>query len=326
MSDSTAPTVSEGDTVLLFESFQSINVVQVIRGKVWTGRLGKFTLSRLIGLPFGSVLWAEAGAGRGRKDRGNGKLGWVTVLKPSPPLWTLALSHRTQILYSADISLILLQLRIRPGSVVVESGTGSGSLTTSFADTVSPGGRVRTFEFNSSRVEAAIEDFKTLGIQDTVSVTHRDALADGFGPENNYADAVFLDLPAPWDAIAHASAALKPNARLCSFSPCIEQIQRTASRLSQLGFSEVKTFEVLNRTYDTRNFHCKTPNFGSIDQTIESESCTEPPLKKAKVKSAGIKKKKRNARDGEPFVFGSRPFDVMKGHTGYLIFATSPVV
>jgi tRNA (adenine57-N1/adenine58-N1)-methyltransferase len=37
-------------------------------------------------------------------------------------LWTLALPHRTQILYMADISLILLELDIKPGSIVIEAG------------------------------------------------------------------------------------------------------------------------------------------------------------------------------------------------------------
>ena len=48
--------------------------------------------------------------------------GWVYLLHPTPALWTLNLPHRTQILYSTDISMIILQLAIKPGSVVVESG------------------------------------------------------------------------------------------------------------------------------------------------------------------------------------------------------------
>jgi tRNA A58 N-methylase Trm61 len=36
---------------------------------------------------------------------------------------------RTQILYGTDIALILLELELRPGSVCIESGTGSGSLS-----------------------------------------------------------------------------------------------------------------------------------------------------------------------------------------------------
>ena len=53
----------------------------------------------------------------------------------------------------------------------------------------------------------------------------RDVCADGFGLEAE-ADAVFLDLPHPWDAVPHAKRALKKSVdtRLCSFSPCVEQV------------------------------------------------------------------------------------------------------
>ena len=44
------------------------------------------------------------------------------LLYPSPELWTVTLPHRTQILYTTDISLITLELDLKPGSVVIESG------------------------------------------------------------------------------------------------------------------------------------------------------------------------------------------------------------
>lgn len=44
------------------------------------------------------------------------------MLFATPELWTVTLPHRTQILYNADISMTLLQLNLRPGSIVVESG------------------------------------------------------------------------------------------------------------------------------------------------------------------------------------------------------------
>ena len=38
---------------------------------------------------------------------------FCSTLQPTPDLWTKCLPHRTQILYSTDISMIILQLEIR---------------------------------------------------------------------------------------------------------------------------------------------------------------------------------------------------------------------
>lgn len=48
--------------------------------------------------------------------------GWGHVLQPTPELWTLTLPHRTQIIYTPDISMIIMQLDLVPGSVVIEAG------------------------------------------------------------------------------------------------------------------------------------------------------------------------------------------------------------
>ena len=47
---------------------------------------------------------------------------------PTPELWTKVLPHRTQILYLPDISLVCHYLELKPGAVVLESGTGSGGV------------------------------------------------------------------------------------------------------------------------------------------------------------------------------------------------------
>ena len=67
------------------------------------------------------------------------KKGWVYLLHPTPELWTVNLLHRTQILYTTDISMVILRLALKPGSVVVESGNnvvciGKASLLLAHSD------------------------------------------------------------------------------------------------------------------------------------------------------------------------------------------------
>ena len=61
-------------------------------------------------------------------------------------------------------------------------------------------------------------------------MTHRDIETNRF-PKNlessKIADAVFLDLPGPYKCVESSAKCLKKDGVLCSFSPCVEQVQRT---------------------------------------------------------------------------------------------------
>ncbi|CDY21482.1 BnaC03g27150D [Brassica napus] len=76
----------------------------------------------------------------------------------------------------------------------------------------------------------------------------RDIKGQGFHEKlSGLADSVFLDLPQSWLAVPSAAKMLKEDRVLCSFSPCIEQVQRTCEVLRS-DFIEIRTFEVLLRT------------------------------------------------------------------------------
>ncbi|PFH49961.1 hypothetical protein AMATHDRAFT_62126 [Amanita thiersii Skay4041] len=178
----------------------------------------------------------------------------------------MALPHRTQILYLADIAFITSHLDLKHGSKVVEAGTGSGSFSHSIARTVGSTGHLWTYEFHEARAHKASEEFNRHGFSDIVTLTHRNVCKDGF-TISDMADAVFLDLPAPWDAIEHAKNALRKDkiTRICCFSPCIEQVLRTVSVLNEAGFVEITMYETLQRPHDVSQI----PTLPSVTEAAE---------------------------------------------------------
>ncbi|KAK9838618.1 hypothetical protein WJX84_008775 [Apatococcus fuscideae] len=213
------PHIQEGDLVVVYERFDSMKQVVVKSSALFGNRFGNFRMQ---------------------------VCSYSRLTNPSTP--------RTKILYAADISMVCTFLELEPGSTVVESGTGSGSLTTSLARAVGPEGAVHTFEFHEQRCQAAAEDFRQLGLDSTVHLKQRDIEGQAFPAElAGQADAVFLDLPGPWKVVSSAAQTLQPNSRFCSFSPCIEQVQQICLALSGHGFHYIRSMECLLRPHKVRS-------------------------------------------------------------------------
>jgi len=223
-----------GDFVVLWASYQDVRGLVLQSGAIFNGRLGSFHHDDLIGKPFGTKVKSRKGDS------------WMAMLRPTPELITQSVQHRTQIIYHADISLILTLLDARPGKIIVESGTGSGSVSVSFARAVAPGGKLHTFEFHEDRKKQAAADFERYGVQDIVCSHHGDACKDGFGSDlDNKVDGVFLDLPTPWLAMPHVERCLVHGGKLCTFSPCIEQVEKVSEALRQRKWHDIRAFETL---------------------------------------------------------------------------------
>jgi tRNA (adenine57-N1/adenine58-N1)-methyltransferase len=209
--------VRSGDLVVLHGGFKFLIATYVTPGENVINQFGTFRHDDMVGRSFGSVV----GNTRGTNS--------LVLLRPTPELWSVTLRHRTQIVFSMDASVIAFRMNLRPGSVVVETGTGSGALSHHFVRRIQPNGHLHTFEFNAQRATLAREEFAKNGLTPFVTVQHADAYVDGFGDHLQHrANAVFLDLPMPWKAVAHAKRALAANGVLCSFSPCVEQVRARA--------------------------------------------------------------------------------------------------
>jgi len=262
--------IKEGHMVILYGGRDEVDAIIIAKGKTVNNRRGLFRHDDLIGIQFGTKIWNTK------------KSGWLYALFPTPELWTKTITLRTQILFQADISIINLYLELKPGSIVIESGTGSGALSLTLARSIAPNGKLYTFEFNESRVAAAKNDFELNKVDHIITTQQRDVCKDGFQLKA-IADAVFLDLPSPWEVLSSAKEAMIPNAKFCSFSPCIEQVQRVCEGLKTLGFVDISTMECLLRLYDVR-----TMEMESLEQP-DLESPTEETTEETKEEDKEIK-------------------------------------
>ncbi|KAK2187577.1 hypothetical protein NP493_161g02003 [Ridgeia piscesae] len=251
-------TIEVGDTAILLLGYDNMLQLMIEKDKIYQTKYGALRCNELIGTRYGRRVQCSKG--------------WLYVLHATPELWTVTLPHRTQILYATDISMIVFQLDLKPGSVVIESGTGSGSLSHAILRSVAPSGYLHTFDFHAQRVEKARQEFEEHGLGHLVSVAERDTCKNGFGLEC-VADAVFLDLPGPWDVLPFAKQAFKAEGgRICSFSPCIEQVQRTCETLEKLGFTDIQSLECLARTFDVRTVNMPLANLGGgVDIGVEGD-------------------------------------------------------
>lgn len=291
-------------------------MIRIQEGDEFSCKFGKYKHSDMIGLQFGTKLASNTGRG------------FVYLLYPTPELWTMILPHRTQILYVADISLIMNFLNLKPGMSMIESGTGSGSFTHSIARTIAPTGHLYTFEYHQERANVAAKEFAEHGLSHLVTLQCRDVCKEGFDIEDKV-DAgtpstlfqrtrrenlvrsklkkkkmlsipllVFLDLPAPWEAVASAKKAFRQNkmGKICTFSPCIEQISKTVTALNDLGFADIQMYECLVRFQELRVLPTWT-----IDEALEMECVAEKKRKRGlpRVVREALKKEQQDREENE---------------------------
>lgn len=295
--------IEEGDTVIVYVSFGSMYPIVVKRGMSITMKFGQLRHEFLIGKQWGSRVTTTAG--------------YIHALRPTSDLWTRCLPKRTQILYTPDVSLILSLLDVHGGSVVAESGTGSGSLSHALAIGVLPDGHVYTHDIDETRTRKIEAEFKEHGLSHVTTAVVQNVCVEGFFVENS-CDGVFLDVPSPWEAVENAARALsKPRGgRLVSFSPCIEQVQRTATAMRETGFVQVECIEIVPRQLLV--VEERKQSLGEFNLYGDGEECAPGKGRKRKTPSGG--KDEDGVKEMGPTTIicpSTQPT-----HTGYLISAT----
>lgn len=222
--------IREGSYVLLYLDGKRKYLTKVERGRVLHTHKGYVEMESLIGLKYGSRVKSNIGVD-------------FVALRPTPWDYVLKVARRTQIIYPKDMALMIFKLGLRPGMRIVEAGTGSGALTCALAFFVKPG-IVYSYDIDPRFQEVAKKNLERAGLLDNVVLKTKD-ITQGIDEEN--VDAVVLDMATPWLVVPHAYKALKGAGHFMSFSPTINQVEKTVSELRRHGFVDIKVYELLLR-------------------------------------------------------------------------------
>ena len=117
----------------------------------------------------------------------------------------------TNIIRSKDSSFIAGHLNLKPGSTVIEAGIGCANLSLVIMQNILPKGFLYSFDINESSVEYGKDVMNKFNYFDNFKFTVRDVCLDGFGLDENVADAIVLDLPSPSAALDDVRRCLKSS-------------------------------------------------------------------------------------------------------------------
>jgi len=225
-------TVKENDYVLLYFDERRKWLTKALKGREFHTHKGILKLDELAGKFYGDKIVSSLNFD-------------FWILKPTTYDYMMRVERPTQIMYPKDIGIILLKLGICSGKIVLEAGTGSAAMTIAIATAVKPEGHLYTYEVRPEFAETAERNLRRAGVIDYVTIRNLDALA-GFQEKN--VDAITIDIGEPWRVLSHAYDCLKGGCPLASFSPTVNQVERTVTALKKVGFIDVDTIECLVRT------------------------------------------------------------------------------
>ena len=222
-------------------------IVNLTPGKDIQTHRGVLQHDDLIGKPWGSQVFSHLGSP-------------FFLMQPSLAELLRGIKRNTQILYPKEIGFILVTMGIGPGQHVIEAGTGSGAFTIALAHAVGPQGHVLSYESNPDRIRMATKNLERVGLLERVTIKERDISA-GFDEQG--VDALFLDLPNPYDYMPQVKQALKPGGFFGSLLPTSNQVIRLLAALRQEKFAFIDVLEILLRYYKPEAEH-----FRPVDRMI----------------------------------------------------------
>ncbi|MUN28309.1 tRNA (adenine-N1)-methyltransferase [Sulfuracidifex metallicus] len=237
--------IKEGDLVVIWIDSRRIYLVKVDPQKRFSSDKGYIDMSNLIGKEYGERISLSTGRE-------------AFVLKPTPFDIYRGLKRPTQVLYPKDVAYILYMIGAKPGSTVVEAGTGSGFLTISMAYFLGESSKIITYDVRDDTQRSAKKNADFLGLADRIIFKLGDVREK---IEETDIDAVFFDMPDPWNAVKSAYDSLSPSGSLVVFVPTIIQVEKTFMSMRDL-FVDVHAEELMSREYQLKENAVRPKSIG----------------------------------------------------------------
>lgn len=225
--------IKEGERVYLQLEDGKKYLIKVERGKFFSTHLGNIYFDQVIEKEFGEEIYTS----QGKK---------AFLLQPGIVEDIFHMKRRTQIVYPKDLGFILLMLDVKENDRVIDVGLGSGAMCGALARLVGEGGKVYAYEKREEFIAIARYNLSEWGWEDRVEIKEKD-IKDGL--EEREVDALFLDVPNPWDYLEECWRALRGGGRLAIVSPTAGQVMEVLRKLESLPFRGTEVWESLFRQY-----------------------------------------------------------------------------
>ncbi len=149
-----------------------------------------------------------------------------------------------QIIPLKDIGAIIANTGINKKSYVLDAGSGSGALSLFLSNIVK---RVVTYEIRDDFIKIVRHNIQLLKIKN-LNVEKKDIY---LGIDEKNLDLITLDVPKPWEVLAHAEKSLKLGGFLVSYSPTIVQVSDLVNSVKNCKtLLHIKTMETLEREWE----------------------------------------------------------------------------
>jgi tRNA (adenine57-N1/adenine58-N1)-methyltransferase len=173
----------------------------------------------------------------------------LLCFRPRLADFILKMGRGAQVIYPKDLGAILVEADVFPGARVLEAGTGSGALTLALCRAVGPEGRVVSYELREEFHHVARQNAEDFFGKVPAWLDLRLGDVRHVATSDESFHRVFLDMPEPWAVLGETAAALLPGGILCTYLPTTGQVQQAVAALEDGGFAEIRTLEVLHRTW-----------------------------------------------------------------------------